>query len=98
MVTAVRHFNNKHCVTFSEDVQADGDPTARFGLSGADAGGRSISAVNAVGGVQSSRCYVDLTVSSALANLNPVLTLDYVNSGVNSNSLEDAVGNEDHRK
>ncbi|MEZ4745703.1 MAG: hypothetical protein R3C41_06485 [Calditrichia bacterium] len=50
------------------------------------------SAVNAVGGSPSDTW--DLTVSSALANLNPVLTLDYVNSGVNSNSLEDAAGNE----
>ncbi len=79
-------------VTFDEAVVKVGDPSGRFSLGGSDAGGRTITAVTAVGSSPATQW--DLTLSSALSNRNPALTIAYTRVSGSNDQLEDAAGNE----
>jgi hypothetical protein len=79
-------------VTFDEAVVKVGDPSGRFSLDGTDAGGRTITSVTAVGSSPATQW--DLTLSTALSNRNPSLTIAYTRIFGSNDQLEDASGNE----
>ncbi len=79
-------------VTFDEAVSEVGDASGRFTLGGTDAGSRTITNVAPVGTEPATQW--DLTLSSALTNRNPSLTLSYTAASGSNDQLEDAAGNE----